>query len=83
MHNALDHVPDQTVESKLENLGSMDCVAIDDSLSQDNTASCDSCVLIKRSEFTSKYKKRDVQNKCPLSHTSTTSHYYAIIMEEC
>ena len=41
MHNALDHVPDQTVESKLENLSSMDCVAIDDSLSQDNTASCD------------------------------------------
>ena len=73
MHNLLDHVPDQTVESKLENLSSMDCVAIDDSLSQDNTVSCDSCVLIKGSEFTSKHRKMYVQNKCPLSHTSTTS----------
>ena len=73
MHNALDHVPDQTVESKLENLSSMDCVAIDDSLSQDNTASCDSCVLIKESEFTSKHRRIYVQNTCLLSHTSTTS----------
>ena len=39
-------------------------------LSSDNTSPC---VLMKGPEFNSKYMKRDVQAKCPLSQASSTS----------
>ena len=69
----INPVPEQTMQYESGKLGSVDCEAVDNSLSSDNTSPC---VLSEGSEFNSKHKKRDMQAKCPLSHTSTTSQLY-------
>ena len=65
---ALHPVSEQTVDFKSTKFGSVDCVAVDDSLSSDNTSSC---VLSKGPEYTSKHTKRDLQVKCPLSYATS------------